>query len=99
MVESSVLVKLFGILEATAGCADGRPLAEIAAEVRLTKPTAHRILKMLVALGYMDRVGPGVYRQTAQIRRLISADDNRRLVRAAERPLRELWELTGETVN
>ena len=99
MVESSLLTKVFGLLEATAGPTDGRPLAELAAEVGLAKPTAHRILKTLVALGYMEREDGGVYRQTAQVRRLASADDDRRLTRAADRPLRELWETTGETVN
>lgn len=98
-MESSLAAKLFGVLEATAGHADGRPLADIAAEVGLAKPTAHRILKELVALGYMDRAGAGVYRQTAQMRRLVSADGDRRLARAADRPLKELWEATGETVN
>jgi IclR family transcriptional regulator, KDG regulon repressor len=99
MVESSVLTKVFGILEATAGPTDARPLAELAAEVGLAKPTAHRILKTLVALGYMERLDGGVYRQTRQVKRLASADDDRRLVKLAERSLRELWEATGETVN
>lgn len=99
MVESSVLTKVFGLLEATAGHADGRPLAELAAEVSLAKPTAHRILKTLVALGYMERLDGGVYRQTGHLKRLVSADDDRRLVKLADRPLKELWEATGETVN
>ncbi|OWK43902.1 Transcriptional regulator, IclR family [Fimbriiglobus ruber] len=93
------MLKLFGLLEATAGHKDGRPLAELAAEVGLAKPTAHRILKTLVALGYMERVGNGVYRQTQRIRRLVSDADDRRLVRAADKPLRDLWERSGETVN
>jgi DNA-binding IclR family transcriptional regulator len=99
MVESSVLTKLFGLLEATAGHPEGRPLAELAAEVSLAKPTAHRILKTLVALGYMERRDGGVYRQTAHLKRLVSADEDRRLVKLADRHLKELWEETGETVN
>ncbi len=98
-MESSLLMKLFGVLEATAGQTEGRALAEIAAEVGLAKPTAHRILKELIAMGYMERVGSGVYRQTHQIRRLVSTGGDRRLTRAAEEPLRDLWEATGETVN
>ena len=98
-MESSVLDKLFGILEATAGRGEGVPLAEIAGEVGLAKPTAHRILKHLVALGYMERCGSGVYRQAVAIHRLVSLDGDRRLVRAADKPLRALWDATGETVN
>ncbi len=99
MVESSVLTKLFGLLEATAGHPDGRPLAELASEVSLAKPTAHRILKTLVALGYMERRAGGVYRQTVHLKRLVSTDEDRRLVKVTERQLKELWEETGETVN
>ena len=98
-MEQSALAKLFGILEATAGRPDGRALAEIAAEVRLAKPTAHRILKTLVLLGYMERLDGGVYRQTEQVKRLVNLDGDRKLTRAATPALRELWELTGETVN
>jgi DNA-binding IclR family transcriptional regulator len=99
MVESSVLTKLFGLLEATAGHLEGRPLAELAAEVGLAKPTAHRILKTLVALGYMERQDGGVYRQTTHLKRLVSTEDDRRLAKIADRHLKELWEETGETVN
>ena len=98
-MESSVLGKVLGVLEATAGHPAGRPLADIAAEVGLAKPTAHRILKELVLLGYMAKEPGGVYRQAGPARRLTSGDDDRRLVRAADKPLRELWEATGETVN
>ena len=40
-MESSIIVKLLGLLEATAGLNDGRTLSDHAAEVGLTKPTAH----------------------------------------------------------
>jgi DNA-binding IclR family transcriptional regulator len=98
-MESSLIIKLFGLLEATAGQNDGRSLSGLAAEVGLTKPTAHRILKTMTALGYMERVRPGVYRQTAQIRRLISRGEDGRLVRCAEPFLRALHQATEETVN
>lgn len=99
-MESTLIVKTLALLEATAGHSDGRSLADLAAEVGLTKPTAHRILKTLVALGYMERgAGNGVYRQTGSARRLTGTSDDRRLVRAAEKPLKALHEQTGETVN
>ena len=66
-MESTSLVKALGLLEATAGQPAGRTLAALAAEVGLSKPTAHRILKSLTALGYLQRTATGVYRQTAQI--------------------------------
>ena len=90
MMDSSVVSKLLGIFEATAGRADGVPLVEISAEVGLAKPTAHRILKQLVATGFMERCGPGVYRQTPQSWRLVSLDGDRRLTRAADKPLRRV---------
>ena len=99
MMDSSVVSKLLGIFEATAGRADGVPLVEISAEVGLAKPTAHRILKQLVATGFMERCGPGVYRQTPQAWRLVSLDGDRRLTRAADKPLQNLWQATGETAN
>lgn len=98
-MESSQLVKVFGLLEATAGHPDGRSLAELASEVSLAKPTAHRLLKTLVAMGYMERMGNGVYRQTAQLKRVVSGSDDARLVRVAEPLLRELHARTRETVN
>jgi IclR family transcriptional regulator, KDG regulon repressor len=98
-MESTQLVKLFGLLETLAGHADGLPLAELAAEVGLAKPTAHRILKSLVALGYAERADGGVYRTTPAFRRLAAGADDRSLVRLADKPLRDLHRTTEETVN
>jgi len=98
-MESSLIIKLFGLLEASAGFPEGRSLAELAADVGLAKPTAHRILKTLVALGYMERAGAGVYRQAAQLGRIVTGYDDQRLIRAAGPAMRDLWETTGETVN
>ncbi len=98
-MESSSLTKALGLLEATAGHPQGRSLADLAAEVGMPKPTAHRLLKALTALGYLERPAAGVYRQSPLVRRLVSDDAVRRLLAAAQGPLRDLHEATQETVN
>lgn len=98
-MESSSLTKALGLLEATAGHPEGRSLAELASEVGMPKPTAHRLLKALTALGYLERPAAGIYRQSPQVQRLVSDADVRRLVDAAAGPLRDLHATTQETVN
>lgn len=98
-MESTSLTKALGLLEATAGHPAGRSLADLAAEVGMPKPTAHRILKTLTALGYLERPSSGVYRQSPQVQRLVSDAAVRRLIDAAARPLRDLHAKTRETVN
>jgi DNA-binding IclR family transcriptional regulator len=98
-MESTSLTKALGLLEATAGHPDGRSLADLAAEVGMPKPTAHRILKTLTTLGYLERPASGVYRQSPQVKRLVSDAAVRRLIDAAARPLRDLHAKTQETVN
>ncbi len=98
-MESTSLTKALGLLEATAGHVAGRSLADLAAEVGMPKPTAHRILKTLTALGYLERPASGVYRQSPQVQRLVSDAAVRRLIDAAARPLRDLHAKTQETVN
>ena len=98
-MESTSLTKALGLLEATAGHPDGRSLADLAAEVGMPKPTAHRILKSLTTLGYLERPASGVYRQSPQVKRLVSDAAVRRLIDAAARPLRDLHAQTKETVN
>ena len=82
-MESTSLTKALGLLEATAGHPAGRSLADLAAEVGMPKPTAHRILKSLTALGYLERPASGVYRQSPQMQRLVSDASVRRLIDAA----------------
>lgn len=94
-----MLTKALGLLEATAGHPEGRSLSDLALEVGVPKPTAHRILKTLTSLGYLDRPAAGVYRQSVQAKRLVSDADVRRLIEAAAEPLRELHRRTAETVN
>jgi DNA-binding IclR family transcriptional regulator len=98
-MESTSLTKALGLLEATAGHPDGRSLSDLAAELGMPKPTAHRILKSLTALGYLERPASGVYRQSPQMQRLVSDASVRRLIDAAARPLRDLHAKTQETVN
>ncbi len=98
-MESTILVKAMWLLEATAGAPEGRSLAELAEELTLTKPTAHRILKVLTTLGYVEREEGGIYRQTGRLRRLITPPDSRPLLDAAAPILRQLHQATCETVN
>lgn len=98
-MESTSLSKALGLLEATAGHPAGRTLADLAAEVGMPKPTAHRILKTLTSLGYLERPHAGVYRQSLHAKRLVSDEATRRLIAAAARPLRDLHARCKETVN
>jgi DNA-binding IclR family transcriptional regulator len=98
-MECSALSKALGLLEATAGHPEGRSLAELAAEVGVPKPTAHRILNSLTARGYLEKPVAGIYRQSVNAKRLVSDAAARRLISAAARPLRRLHTQTKETVN
>jgi DNA-binding IclR family transcriptional regulator len=98
-MESSSLTKALGLLEATAGHPEGRTLGDLAAELGMPKPTAHRILKALTALGYLERPQAGVYRQSTQVKRLVSDAAARRLIDAASRQVRLLHSRTKERVN
>jgi len=98
-MESTSLVKALALLEATAAQPEGRSLAALAAEVALAKPTAHRILKTLSTLGYLERGEHGVYRQTPRVQRLVSNRVSDRLLAASESILRQLHITTQETVN
>jgi DNA-binding IclR family transcriptional regulator len=93
------LVKAFALLEATATEPAGRSLAALATEVGLPKPTAHRILKALAEMGYLERTSLGVYRQTPKVWQLVSNDRAERLMAIAEPLLRQLHAVTQETVN
>ena len=96
-MESTVLVKAFALIEALANGAVG--LAELAATAGVTKPTAHRVLQSMVALQYVEAMGEGHYCLTGKLRQLTLGLDERTLISVAEKPLRKLWETTGETIN
>ncbi len=98
-MESTSLVKGLGLLEATALDPNGRLLAALAAEVGLSKPTAHRILKTLTKLGYLERAPGGIYRQSRKVQRLVCNGAIQDLLAVAEPHLKQLHERTLETVN
>jgi DNA-binding IclR family transcriptional regulator len=98
-MESTSLTKALCLLEATAGHPEGRSLGDLAAEVGLAKPTAHRLLMALTGLGYIERPGSGVYRQSTAVKRLVSDAPTRRLIEATSPSLHALHAQTQETVN
>jgi IclR family acetate operon transcriptional repressor/IclR family KDG regulon transcriptional repressor len=98
-MESTSIVKALALLEAVASEPTGRSLGSLASEVHLTKPTAHRILKTLTQLGYLERGENGTYRQAPGVQRLVSNDRLEQLLSAAGPVLRDLHETTRETVN
>lgn len=98
-MESTSIVKALALLESTASEPLGRSLGALAAEVGLAKPTAHRILKTLTALGYLERSEQGVYRQTPHVQRLVSNDRTGQILAQAGPVLRKLHDATQETVN
>jgi DNA-binding IclR family transcriptional regulator len=98
-MESTVLVKAFALLEVLAGARAGATLAEAAAATRQTKPTVHRILRSLAAMGYVEHVHGGRYRITDKLRQLGHQGSDRYLVTLARPALQSLRERTGETVN
>ena len=99
IMESTVLVKAFALLEALAGTGTAATLGEIAGATRQTKPTTHRILRSLAAMGYVDHVDGGRYRITDKLRQLGLQRSDRSLVALARPALESLRERTGETVN
>jgi DNA-binding IclR family transcriptional regulator len=98
-MESAHLVKVFSILEATAGKPQGMPLSELASLVGLPKSTAHRLLKTLCTLGYMVNCGQGIYRQTGMIKRLAIGENDPFWISLAEPVMKKLNEATAETIN
>ena len=99
LVESTVLVKSFSLLEALANSRMPMGLAEVAALTGNTKPTAHRVLQTLIALGYVAPAGGGAYQLTGKLRQLALGPTDRWLAALSEPILRKLHEETSETVN
>lgn len=117
-MECRSVVKAFALLELladrpaeAAGAArenGGAPLRDLADRAGLKRPTAHRLLGTLAALGYVSRTTPGVYRLArpwpgaatgAAGRRGGAQVDPATLARLAQPELRSLHRLTTETVN
>jgi DNA-binding IclR family transcriptional regulator len=98
-MESTTVIKALGLLEALATTSHGKSLAELAIEMHMPKPTAHRLLKTLSATGYVEKGAPGIYRPGPALARLAArgADDILQTVVAPV--LKELHRVTRETVN
>ena len=98
-VESSVLVKSFSVLEALANQEGSAGLAELVATTGFSKPTVHRVLQSLIALGYVGAVGGGAYQLTGKLRQLSLGPADRWLASLGDPVLRKLRSQTDETIN
>jgi len=98
-MESSVVAKTFALIEVLAASEREQPLGEIAHAVQLAKPTAHRLLKLMVELGYVTRTEGGMYRLSSKLKQLALGDHNSSLIAAATPVLARMHKQTGETVN
>jgi DNA-binding IclR family transcriptional regulator len=98
-MESTVLLKSFSIVEALANRHGAVTLAELAIATGFTKPSVHRILQSLVAIGYVAPAGGGAYRLTGKLRQLSLGPAERWMAAHGEPALRRLFDEVGETVN
>ncbi|MEW4562099.1 IclR family transcriptional regulator [Bremerella sp. JC770] len=99
-MESTTVVKAFALLESiAAGSPDGLRLSELAEAVDMAKPTAHRLIKTLVGLGYVDAPGGGIYRLGSRASLLAGGTGDAELLRLAEPLLSQLNEKLDETIN
>jgi DNA-binding IclR family transcriptional regulator len=77
----AVVQKLFDILETFSEEGDPMPLAKISARTRLPKPTAYRLPRAMVELGYLTQDPPtGQYLRTPALQRLSSNCSHRHLL-------------------
>lgn len=98
-MESTSLVKAFSLLESLAELEGSGSLNQLALGSGTTKPTAHRILRCLTGLGYVQHDSGGIYRLTSRLRWVALGRSDRRLATIADPLLRRLHEQTAETVN
>ncbi|MEK9673435.1 MAG: IclR family transcriptional regulator [Rhodospirillaceae bacterium] len=99
--ELGVTGKAFSILEAITARSDPTPLAEIIRMTGITKPTAHRIVNLLMDMGLVERDSTDLgFTEGAQMinlaHRTVAAAAPRSLRRAV---LKSLSEDSGETCN
>ena len=99
LMESSVVVKVFRLLEVLGASPSGCTLAEATDGVSMPKPTVHRLLKLMAGLGYVAQTEDGLYLLTSRIDQLRRPAADRRLLAAADPHLSALHRLTGENVN
>jgi DNA-binding IclR family transcriptional regulator len=98
-MESSTLVKAFDLLEALADREHTATLAELATTLKIAKPTAHRILRSLMLLGYVSHQSGGTYGLTPKFRWLTMGRGDRHLAAIAYPLLLRLHNETDEEIN
>lgn len=95
-----VLERAMRLLDVLAHQAEAVPLKTLAMKTGLHTSTTHRILNDLVVGRYVERVDSGLYRLGMRLLELGSLVKGRLNVReVAFEPMRDLHQLTGETVN
>lgn len=98
--ETSSMDKIFGLLEFLAGELQPASLQTITEAVKLSKPTAYRLLQSLQQLGYVTRPpNSRDYQIGPRAARLAAADSYAELKSIARPILRRLHEALNETVN
>jgi DNA-binding IclR family transcriptional regulator len=98
-MEPSSLVKAFGVLESLADRGGSASLAELSTVVDIPKATTHRILHVLLQMGYVGHESGGQYRLTPKLRWIGLGWKDRHLLQFADPVLRDLHAETGETIN
>lgn len=100
IARSGAIGRAFAILEALVALGATASLAEIAARSGMPKPTAHRILRTLIALGYARQVGDGIYAPGLRILTVAGQlEETLDLATHARPSMRVLQELVPETVH
>jgi DNA-binding IclR family transcriptional regulator len=98
-MELSAIVKVFRLMEELGSRESPAQLSALARASGIPKATAHRVLRQLCDIGYVEREDGGTYRLTSKIQQLSSPPVARQLLVAAESHLEELHRQLGETVN
>jgi len=95
----SFLERVFAILEAAAAAPTGLTLAALTDRVGLPKPTVFRILRSLVALGYLEEAEAGGYQVAPRLFSLVPPG-NDDFLRACYLPVvQSLHDRLDETIN
>lgn len=95
-----VIDRMMVLIDALLAADDAASLKTLAAAAKLHPSTAHRILNVMVGIGFADRIEPGTYRLGMRFLELGNAVRARISVREVALPfMRELAQATGETVN
>ena len=95
-----VIDRMMVLIDALLAADDAAPLKVLAQASRLHPSTAHRILNVMVGIGFADRGEGGTYRLGMRFLELGNAVRARISVREVALPfMRELAAATGETVN